>query len=120
MKKKILIADGSTYMRNVLKDILTRNDYDVVGDVANMEDVLKESKILTPEIITLDLTMHGFQGVESIKIFKSQYPMIKIIVVSVLGQQELVIEALKAGATEFLLKPFQTEMVLELFKKITK
>lgn len=120
MKKKILIADGSTYMRNVLKEILTKNDYEVVSDVSTMEEVMEECKKLAFEIVTLDLTMKGFDGAESIKIFKSQYPMSKIVVVSVLGQQSFVIEALKAGATEFLIKPFQTAMVLEVFKKLTK
>ncbi len=120
MKKKILIADSSAYMRGVLKEILTRNDYEVVGDVANMEEVLEKCKTLNPDFVTLDLTMEGFDGVESIKTFKSEYPNISVIVVSALGQQSLVIETIKAGALEFLIKPFQTEMVLDVLKKVVK
>jgi len=118
MNKKILIAEASAHNRNVLKEILSQNSYEVVGEATSIEEALDKIKVLSPDILILDMLLPGINGVDCIKSFKSVQSEIDIILLSILGQQEMVLEGIVAGAKDFLIKPFQTDDVNLVLKKI--
>ena len=117
MNKKILIAEASAHNRNVLKEILSQNSYEVVGEATSIEEALDKIKVLSPDILILDMLLPGINGVDCIKSFKSVQSEIDIILLSILGQQEMVLEGIVAGAKDFLIKPFQTDDVNLVLKK---
>ncbi len=117
MAKKILIADDSAFMRLALRDILTKGGYDVAGEAETGEEAVKKSKHLQPDLITMDIVMVGGGGIEAVKNLIGNNPQVKILMVSAMGQQQMILEALESGAMDFLVKPFQPAKVLETVKK---
>lgn len=118
MNKKILIAETSAHNRNALKEIISQNSYEVIGEATNMEEVLVKIKTLSPDILILDMLLPGIIGVDCIKLCKSIHSEVDIILLSMLGQQEMVIEGIIAGAKDFLIKPFQADSVESVLKKV--
>lgn len=117
MTKKILIVDDAAFMRMMLKDILTKNGYDVVGEGANGLDGFNKYQELKPDLVTLDITMPEVDGITCLKNIKNADPNAKIIMCSAMGQQAMVIESIQAGAKDFIVKPFQADRVLESIRK---
>ena len=115
MKKKVLIVDDAMFMRKILKDIV-EEDYEVVGEAANGLDALDLFKTLIPDILLIDITMPMLDGISTIKEIRKQNEKVKIIVCSALGHQGMVIEALEAGANDFIQKPFTAEKVKQTLK----
>ena len=103
---------------NFLKDMFRENSYEVVGEATSIEEALDKIKVLSPDILILDMLLPGINGVDCIKSFKSVQSEIDIILLSILGQQEMVLEGIVAGAKDFLIKPFQTDDVNLVLKKI--
>lgn len=120
MSKKILICDDAAFMRMMLKDILTRNDYTVVGEAPNGADALKLYQQLQPDLVFMDITMPEMDGIEALKKIKKVDPNAIVIMISALGQQEKVIEALQSGARDFIVNPFQPDKVLNTIKQVLK
>ena len=118
MAKKILIADDSAFMRLTLRDILTKAGYDVAGEAETGEEAVKKSKQLKPDLITMDIVMVGGGGIEAVKNLIGYNPQIKILMVSAMGQQALMIEAIQAGAQGFIIKPFKPDQVVAEVKRI--
>ena len=118
MAKKILIADDSAFMRLTLRDILAKGGYDVAGEAETGEEAVKKSKQLKPDLITMDIVMVGGGGIEAVKNLIGNNPQVKILMVSAMGQQALMIEAIQAGAQGFIIKPFNAEQVLAEVKRI--
>ncbi len=114
---KILITDDATFMRKMLKDILTKNGHEVVGEGVNGLEALDKYKELKPELTLLDITMPERDGLWALKEIKAFDSNAKIIMVSAMGQQAIVIEAIQAGARDFVVKPFQPDRVLEAVRK---
>ncbi|AEE13667.1 response regulator receiver protein [Thermodesulfobium narugense DSM 14796] len=114
---KILITDDATFMRKMLKDILTKNGHEVVGEGTNGLEALEKYKELKPDLTLLDITMPERDGLWALKEIKAFDPNAKIIMVSAMGQQAIVIEAIQAGARDFVVKPFQPDRVLEAVRK---
>ncbi|MEO1783597.1 response regulator [Thermodesulfobium sp. 4217-1] len=114
---KILITDDATFMRKMLKDILTKNGHEVVGEGVNGLEALEKYKELKPELTLLDITMPERDGLWALKEIKAFDSNAKIIMVSAMGQQAIVIEAIQAGARDFVVKPFQPDRVLEAVRK---
>mgnify|MGYP000989377452 CR=1 FL=1 len=117
MKAKILIADDSAYMRSILKDLLLRNGYDVAGEAENGKDVLALYEKLKPDVVAMDIMMPEMSGIQALKEIKEKYPEARVVMAAAMGQQNLVVEAVRAGASEFFIKPVQAERVVEAIEK---
>ncbi len=116
--KNILISDDAAFMRMMIKDILTKNGYDVVGEAENGAIAVEKYNELKPDLVIMDITMPEMDGIEAVKTIKGNDPDAKIIMCSAMGQQAMVIEAIQAGAKDFIVKPFQADRVLEAVKKV--
>ena len=104
-------------MRMMIKDILTKNGYEVVGEAENGLVAVNLYKELKPDLVTMDITMPEMDGISAVKAIKQLDPGAKIIMCSAMGQQMMVMEAIQAGARDFIVKPFQQERVLQAVKK---
>lgn len=113
MKAKILIADDSAYARSILKDLLLRNGYDVVGEAENGKEAIVMYEKLKPDLVTLDIMMPEMSGIQALKEIKEQYPEAVVVMGAAMGQQNLVVDAMRSGAAEFYIKPVQAEKVVE-------
>ena len=120
MARTVLIADDSQFMRFVLKKILEKNGFQVAADVENGMKAVEKYKELKPDLVTMDIVMPGMDGIEATKAIIAHDKGANIIVVSALGQQPLVNEAMEAGAKGFIVKPFEDSKVLEVIQKIFK
>ena len=116
--EKILIVDDAAFMRMMIKDILTKNGYEVVAEAANGVEAVELYKSHQPDLVTMDITMPEMDGIEAVKQIKAVNPAAKVIMCSAMGQQSMVMDAIKAGANDFIVKPFQADRVLEAVKKI--
>ena len=118
MSKRVLVVDDAAFMRMMLKNILTSAGYEVVGEAENGEKALLKYKELKPDIVTLDITMPDVDGITAVKNIIEYDPKARIIMCSAMGQQTMVLDAIKAGAKDFIIKPFQKERVIEALKKL--
>ncbi|WP_297637842.1 response regulator [uncultured Clostridium sp.] len=115
---KVLIVDDAAFMRMMIKDILKKNKFDVVGEASNGEIAVDMYKQEKPDIVTMDITMPNMDGIEAVKRIKEFDPKAKIVMCSAMGQQSMVMDAIRAGAKDFIVKPFQAEKVLEVIKRV--
>jgi two-component system chemotaxis response regulator CheY len=120
MAKKVLIVDDAAFMRMLLKDIITKAGYEVVGEASNGAEAIEKYKELKPDIVTMDITMPEMNGIEATKEIMKVDPNANIIMCSAMGQQMMVVEAIQAGAKDFIVKPFQQGRVVEALSKISK
>mgnify|MGYP000058946077 CR=1 FL=1 len=118
MAKKVLIVDDAAFMRMMIKDILTKNSYEVVGEAENGARAIEKYKELAPDLVIMDITMPEVDGIQAVKEIKKLNGDSKIIMCSAMGQQAMVIESIQAGARDFIVKPFQAERVIEAVKKV--
>lgn len=118
MANGILIVDDASFMRMMIKDILTKNGFTVVGEAENGLKAIEKYKELNPELVIMDITMPEMDGVQAVKEIKKINNNAKIIMCSAMGQQAMVIEAIQAGAKDFIVKPFQADRVVEAVKKV--
>ncbi|MEW9501294.1 response regulator [Jeotgalibacillus marinus] len=117
MSKKILIVDDAAFMRMMIKDILSKNGFDVVGEAADGVQAIEKFKETSPDLVTMDITMPEMDGVTALKEIKKIDSSAKIIMCSAMGQQAMVIDAIQAGAKDFIVKPFQADRVIEAITK---
>lgn len=117
MAKKILIVDDAAFMRMMIKDILTKNGYDVVDEAADGAQAIEKYKEHRPDLVTMDITMPEVDGISALKEIKKIDPDAKVIMCSAMGQQAMVIDAIQAGAKDFIVKPFQADRVIEAIQK---
>ena len=117
MATKILIVDDAAFMRMMLKDILVKNGFDVVGEADNGARAIEKFQELRPDLVTMDITMPEMDGITAVKEIKRMDPGARVIMCSAMGQQAMVIEAIQAGARDFIVKPFQPDRVLEAVRK---
>ncbi|NSW89874.1 MAG: response regulator [Firmicutes bacterium] len=118
MGKKILIVDDAAFMRMMIKDILVKNGYEVVGEAENGARAVEKYKELLPDLVIMDITMPEVDGIRAVKEIKSIDGNAKIIMCSAMGQQAMVIESIQAGARDFIVKPFQADRVVDAVKRI--
>jgi two-component system chemotaxis response regulator CheY len=114
---KILVVDDAAFMRMMLKDILVKGGHEVVGEAANGIEAIDQYGKLKPDLVTMDITMPEMEGIEALKRIKTDDPKAKIIMCSAMGQQGMVVQAIQAGAKDFVVKPFQSDRVLEAISK---
>ena len=118
MSKRILVVDDAAFMRMMIKDILTKNGYTVVGEAENGAKAIEKYKELKPDLVIMDITMPEVDGIQAVKGIKQIDENANIIMCSAMGQQAMVIESIQAGAKDFIVKPFQAERVLEAVRKV--
>lgn len=118
MSNRVLIVDDAAFMRMMLKDILTKNGYDVCGEAGNGNEALEKYKELKPDLVTLDITMPEKDGISALKDIRAFDSNAKCVMCSAMGQQAMVIEAIQSGAKDFIVKPFQADRVLESIRKV--
>ena len=116
--RTVLIADDSQFMRFVLRKILEKHSFTVVADVENGMKAVESYKQNKPDLVTMDVVMPGMDGIEATRAILEFDDKAKIIVVSALGQQPLVNEAMDAGAKTFIVKPFEESKVVEVIDEL--
>ncbi len=115
---KVLIVDDAAFMRMMIKDILEKNGFEVVGEANNGIKAVEIYKKEKPDVVTMDITMPDMDGIEAVKEIRAFDPGAKIIMCSAMGQQTMVMDAIRAGARDFIVKPFQPDRVLEAIRKV--
>ena len=118
MALRVMVVDDALFMRNILKDIFVRHGYEVVAEADNGEtapQIYQESK---PDLVTMDIVMPKKSGIEALQEIMAADPEAHVIMVSALGQDTLVLEAVEAGARDFIVKPFKEDKVLETVRRV--
>ena len=118
MAKRILIVDDAAFMRMMIKDILTKNGYNVAGEAENGLKAVEKFKEVNPDLVLMDITMPEMDGIEALKRIKAADPSASVIMCSAMGQQAMVIESIQSGAKDFIVKPFQADRVIEAVQKV--
>ena len=116
--KTVLIVDDSCMMRRIIKNILTKNGFTVVGEATNGKIGVEKYKELRPDFVTMDLVMDEMNGMEALKLIIEEDPDASVIMVSSMGQEVIVRDAIVTGAKNFLLKPFDEKQVLDAIEKL--
>ena len=117
---KILIVDDAIFMRKMLADILKEAGHDVVGEASNGKEAVDLYQSKSPDLVTMDIIMPEMGGIEAVKAIIESDQNAKILMVSAMGQQQLVVEAIQAGAKDFVVKPFEADRVVGAVEKILK
>ncbi|WP_432400547.1 response regulator [Wukongibacter sp. M2B1] len=118
MANGILIVDDAAFMRMMIRDVLSKNGYEILGEAENGQKAIEKYKELNPDLVIMDITMPEVDGIQAVKEIKKLSPDAKIVMCSAMGQQAMVIEAIQAGARDFIVKPFQADRVIEAVKKV--
>jgi len=118
VSKKIMLVDDSSFMRLMLRKILEVNGYTVVCEAANGLEAVEFYKTHTPDLVTMDITMDQLDGIGALIEIKKMDPNAKVIMCSAMGQQAMVMESLKAGAIDFIVKPFNADRVIHSIKSV--
>jgi two-component system chemotaxis response regulator CheY len=118
MLRTVLICDDAVFMRTMLSDILTQAGFAVIGQAQTGEEAVNKFKELQPDLVTMDIVMPDMGGIEAVRRIVAEYPDAKILMCSAMGQQSLVVEAIQAGARDFVVKPFQASRVLEAVQRV--
>jgi two-component system chemotaxis response regulator CheY len=115
---KVLVVDDAAFMRMMVKDILRKGGYEVIGEAEDGTRAIERYKELNPDLVTMDITMPDMDGIKAVKEIRKVDPRARIIMCSAMGQQAMVIDAIQAGAKDFVVKPFQPDRVLEAVRKV--
>lgn len=118
MSNGILVVDDAAFMRMMVKDVLSKNGFTIAGEAENGAKAIEKFKELNPELVIMDITMPEIDGIQAVKEIKKINAAAKVIMCSAMGQQAMVIEAIQAGAKDFIVKPFQAERIVEAVKKV--
>ncbi|THF75261.1 response regulator [Cohnella fermenti] len=114
---KIMVVDDAAFMRMMLGEILRNAGHEVVGEAANGLEAIEQYAICKPDLVTMDITMPVMEGIDAVKQIKRNDPSARIIMCSAMGQQSMVVQSIQAGARDFIVKPFQSDRVLEAIGK---
>lgn len=118
MGKSILIVDDAAFMRMMIKNIVLKNGYEVVGEAENGQVAVELYKQHKPDLVTMDITMPEMNGIDGVKAIRAIDPNARIIMCSAMGQQSMVMEAIQAGAKDFIVKPFQQDRILQAIERV--
>ncbi|HLO97009.1 MAG TPA: response regulator [Fimbriimonas sp.] len=116
MPKTVLVVDDAMFMRTIVRNILLVEGY-AVHEAANGQEAVEQYDAHAPELVFMDITMPVMDGIAATKAITAKHPGAKIVMCSAMGQQNMVIDAVRAGAKDFIVKPFQAERVLDCVKK---
>ena len=118
MGKNILICDDAAFMRMMIKDILTKNGYNVAGEAENGVKAVEKYNEVKPDLVLMDITMPEMDGIQALKNIKANDPSAVVVMCSAMGQQAMVIESIQAGAKDFTVKPFVEERLIASIDKV--
>ncbi len=118
MDKKILLVDDAAFMRMLIRDALTKNGYTQILEAADGEIAVQVYDQEQPDLVIMDITMPNKTGIEALKDIKAKYPAAKVIMCSAMGQEAMVVEAIRLGALDFIVKPFKADRILQTVSKI--
>lgn len=116
MSKTVLVVDDAAFMRMMIRDILAKEGY-VIHEAVNGRDAIKKYAEIRPDLVTMDITMPEMSGLDALREIRTKDPAARVLIVSAMGQQRMIVEALESGAMDFLVKPFQPTRVVETVKK---
>ncbi|MGQ0640327.1 MAG: response regulator [Gemmatimonadaceae bacterium] len=118
MSQSVLICDDAIFMRTMLADILQQAGFEVVGEAETGAQAVARYRELRPDLVTMDIVMPDMGGIDAVREITKLDPAARILMCSAMGQQALVIEAIQAGAKDFVVKPFQPSRVLEAIQRV--
>ena len=118
MSHTVLVCDDAIFMRTMISDILSQAGYDVVGEAETGVEAVEKYKQLKPDLVTMDIVMPDLGGIEAVREIMKFDSAARILMCSAMGQQALVVEAIQAGARDFVVKPFQPSRVLEAVQRV--
>ena len=118
MKRTVLICDDALFMRTLVGDILQQAGFEVVGEAETGLQAVEKYKQLRPDLVTMDIVMPEMGGIDAVREITTYDPEARVLMCSAMGQQALVVEAIQAGAKEFVVKPFQATRVLEAVQRV--
>jgi len=118
MGPKVLIVDDALFMRNMLRDIFVKGGYSIVGEAANGVEAVEKFQEFKPDLVTMDIVMPLKSGIEALQEINLIDPNACVVMCSALGQDALVVEAVEAGARDFIVKPFQEQRVLDVVRRV--
>ena len=116
--KRVMVCDDAAFIRMVIKDILVKNGYEIAAEAENGLKAVERYPEAKPDLVLMDITMPEIDGIEAVRRIKALDPNANVIMCSAMGQQAMVIEAIQAGAKDFIVKPFQANRVLEAVRKV--
>ena len=116
--KRVMVCDDAAFMRMMIKDILVKNGYEIAAEAENGLKAVERYPEAKPDLVLMDITMPEIDGIEAVRRIKALDPNANVIMCSAMGQQAMVIEAIQAGAKDFIVKPFQANRVLEAVRKV--
>lgn len=119
---KLMVVDDALFMRNVIRKMVENGGHEVISEASNVKDAVINYKSLSekPDVVLMDITMPDTDGIEGVKLLKELNPDIKIIMCSAMGQQGMVLDAIKAGAKDFLVKPIDEQRLIDALDKIVR
>jgi two-component system chemotaxis response regulator CheY len=120
MRKTVLIVDDVAFVRKTLSAILSENGFEVVGEAASGPDAIELYQRLRPELVTMDIVMPKMSGIEATRKILKANPEAKVVMISAMGQETLVMESIHAGARDYILKPFSAEEVVRTLSHCTE
>ncbi|MBO8176959.1 MAG: response regulator [Bacillus sp. (in: Bacteria)] len=115
---RVLVVDDAKFMRMTLTNMLKKGNHEVVGEAENGKEAIERYRELQPDVVTMDITMPIMTGIEAVKHILEEFPQAKIIICSAMGQQKMVVEAIEAGAKDFIVKPFDETRVIEAVNRV--
>jgi two-component system chemotaxis response regulator CheY len=118
MPIRVLIVDDAAFMRKMIRDIFSSDDFEIVGEAADGVEAIQKFRELSPDLVTMDIVMPQMSGIEATRELLAVRPDTVVIICSALGQEALVMEAIEAGASDFIVKPFKAEDVLAVVRKV--
>ena len=118
MAARVLIVDDALFMRTMLRNIFVESGFEVVGEAGTGDEAVEKYRALGPDLTTMDIVMPDMNGIEALKRILAVDPRARVVMCSALGQESLIIEALEAGARDFIVKPFKPAKVVEIAQKV--
>ena len=118
--KRVLIADDASFMRQMIRDIIEPEGFEVVGEASDGVEVVEKYRKLRPDVVMMDIVMPKRSGIDAVKAIKAEDAGARVVMCSALGQDALVSEALQAGARDFIVKPFKPDAVLATLAKVVE
>ncbi|CAN5775234.1 chemotaxis protein CheY [soil metagenome] len=118
MSQRVLICDDAIFMRTMIGDILSQAGFEVVGEAETGVQAVQKYRDLRPDLVTMDIVMPDMGGIDAVREIVREAPEARILMCSAMGQQALVVEAIQAGARDFVVKPFQPSRVLEAVQRV--
>lgn len=116
--RNILVADDSMFMRQMLKELLPKDAFQVIGEASTGKEAITKYNELNPDLVTMDITMPDMDGISAVKKIMEINPKAKIVMVSAMGQKPMIKEALEAGAKDFIIKPFDREKIISVLNNL--